>query len=42
MGPASVIEEFGTTYGNMMFGEAGIYQLTPADSGPRVRDVVEC
>jgi hypothetical protein len=33
MDPASVIEEFGTTYGNMMFGEAGIYQLTPAASG---------
>jgi hypothetical protein len=31
--PASVIEEFGTTYGKTMFGEAGIYQLTPADSG---------
>ena len=33
MDPASVIEEFGTTYGNMMFDEAGISQLTPADSG---------
>jgi len=33
MDPASVIEEFGTTYRNRMFDEAGISQLTPADSG---------